>query len=214
MLPDTPYSLWVGGELENYLHLPEDFRVEIIGGEIVLSRAPGFGHNHIVGTIAHFFSVARGVDGELPWKWQSGGGVDLVGVGEGYILDLVVMDAQVYDEALHSGVRLLVADQIEMAVEVTSPSNAARDRRVRAGAAQRSKWAGYARAEVPYYLVVDRDPNVARTMLYSVPDSSTGAYLEEESWDFGKPVTLPEHFGVTLPTDEWLPWTAGDLPRD
>jgi hypothetical protein len=41
MLPDSPYAMWVRDELAGYLHLPKDgTRVEVIGGEIVVSPAP------------------------------------------------------------------------------------------------------------------------------------------------------------------------------
>ncbi|MCP2340085.1 hypothetical protein [Actinomadura rupiterrae] len=38
VLPDTPANMWARGELHDFLRLPHDgTRVEIIGGEIVVS---------------------------------------------------------------------------------------------------------------------------------------------------------------------------------
>ncbi|MCD0447923.1 Uma2 family endonuclease [Actinocorallia sp. API 0066] len=212
-LPDTPYSLWVSGELNDHLPLPEDFRAEIVNGEITVSPAPVVGHNRIVYAIHFAFTEARVLNRQYPWIVDTGSGTDLVGVGDGYIPDLIVLDSQICAEAEAAQVALWVADQVELAVEVTSKSNAAQDRKARPGGRQ-TKWSGYARAEVPYYLLVDRDPKVARTTLYSVPDAATGAYLQEEVWEFGKPVVLPEHFGVTIPTDNWRPWGAGSDRAD
>ncbi|WP_194899328.1 Uma2 family endonuclease [Catenulispora pinisilvae] len=46
--PDSPYEVWVRGELEGFLSLPEGSRAEIIEGDIVVSPAPRFAHNAIV----------------------------------------------------------------------------------------------------------------------------------------------------------------------
>lgn len=49
MLPDSPYAMWVRDELASYLHLPKDgTRVEVIGGEIVVSPGPSVDHNGMV----------------------------------------------------------------------------------------------------------------------------------------------------------------------
>ncbi len=202
---DTPYGMWLRGELDDYLHLPEAFYSEIIDGEIVVSRAPAFGHDRIVHAVIFAFNKARVLDESYPWLCSSAG-LNLVGVEAGYIPDLIVLDEQVSREALQGGGRRLVSDQIEMAVEVTSPSNADTDRRPGKKGKDRGKWRGYALSGVPYYLLIDRDPKVTAVTLYSIPDAATGAYLQEETWKFGESIELPEHFDVTIPTDEWLPW--------
>jgi hypothetical protein len=70
-----------------------------------------------------------------------------------------------------------------------------------------TKWSGYAKAEIPYYLLVDRSPKAGRTILYSIPDEGTGAYLHEESWAFGQAIRLPEPFGIEIATDQWQTWS-------
>ncbi|WP_460366196.1 Uma2 family endonuclease [Actinocorallia lasiicapitis] len=206
LFPDTPYAMWVRGELADFLHLPETLRVEIIGGEIVVSRAPKHPHNSIIEDLGLPFRGMRYNDPEFPWRCFQGDGLDLIGIEDGCIPDLVIMDGSLAKDV---GEHILVSDQVELVVEVTSKSNADQDRRPRAGARKPTKWQGYARAGIPYYLLVDRDPKVARVTLYSVPDERAGAYLQEESWGFGEPVVLPEHFGVAgINTAEWLCWDA------
>jgi hypothetical protein len=207
VLPDTPYSLWAGGRLDGVLHLPETSRVEIIGGEIVVSPAARYRHGRIIDCIALQFQARITQDPDFPWYCSQNTGLDLVGIQDGYIPDLLVLDTQIAQEADDADVRNLVADQVEMAVEVTSPSNAFADRCPVPGKAKRTKWSGYALAEIPYYLLVDRDPKEPCVTLYSIPHPNTGAYLEQQAWAFGETIVLPEHLGVTIPTANWKPWS-------
>ncbi|WP_106403002.1 Uma2 family endonuclease [Actinocorallia populi] len=201
---DTPYGMWLRGELEDYLHLPELFYTEIIDGEIVVSRAPAHGHNQIIESIGLPFRGRLFNDSSFPWRCSQCTGLDMVGIEQGFLPDLMILDARLYQEA--SREHRLVSDQIEMVVEVTSPSNAGNDRRPAKANTKFSKWRDYAQVGIPYYLLVDRDPKAKVITLYSIPDAATGAYLQEESWKFGETVVLPEHLGVEIPTDEWLPW--------
>lgn len=188
-LPDTPYALWARGELDDHLHRP--FRVEVIGGEIVVSPAPTLEHGGIVQDIAESVVEARIGKPSFPWMCIQGTGLDLVGIRDGYIPDLMILDAESLREARRARARHLVPDQVEVVVEVTSPT----------------KGNGYARAEVPYYLLVDRDPKAARTTLFSIPDQGTGAYLHEDSWVFGETIVLPDPIGLEIPTAEWTSWS-------
>lgn len=206
ILPDTAYAMWLRGELNDYLHVPDGFRVEVIGGEIVVTPAPAFEHANMVQDLIETFVEARVADPAFPWKCISGSGLDLVGIGDGYIPDLKVMDREVHQAAVRDRVRFLVPDQVELVVEVTSPSNASDDRQPGKTRERPTKWNGYARAEVPYYLLIDRSPKAGRSTLYSIPDGGTGAYLHEESWDFGETINLPEQFGIVIPTDQWQTW--------
>jgi hypothetical protein len=206
VVPDSPYAMWLRGELDEYLHVPDSSRVEVIGGRIVVTPAPAFEHGGIVHDVIETFVEARLAEPAYPWKCISGVGLDLVGIRDGYIPDLKVMDRQIYQEARQAGVRFLVPDQVELVMEVTSPSNAAVDRRPPKHREQATKWNGYAKAEIPYYLLIDRSPKAGRAVLYSIPDGNTGAYLHEESWDFGDVIRLPEQFGIEIATNEWQTW--------
>jgi len=206
-LPGTPYSLWAGGRLDGLLHLPETSRVEIIGGEIVVSSASRLSHSMIMDDICQEFHLCMGRVSDFPWRCLQNANLELVGIEDGYIPTLLVLDGQIAQEARAADVPNLVADQIELAIEVTSPSNALNHRRPGAGTPKRTKWSGYALAEIPYYLLVDPDPKGPCITLYSIPHLGTGAYLEQETWKFGETIVLPEHLGVTIPTAGWKPWS-------
>jgi Uma2 family endonuclease len=206
VVPDSPYAMWLRGELDDYLHAPDSSKVEVIGGRIVVTPAPAFEHANIVQDVIEAFVEARIADPAYPWKCISGSGLDLVGIRDGYIPDLKVMDRVVHQEARRAGVRFLVPDQVELVMEVTSP-NADVDRQPSKHREQSTKWSGYAKAEIPYYLLVDRSPKAGRTILYSIPDEGTGAYLHEESWAFGQAIRLPEPFGIEIATDQWQTWS-------
>ncbi|WP_165958848.1 Uma2 family endonuclease [Actinomadura sp. KC345] len=203
-LPDTPYNLWVRGELDDYVDAPEGSRIEIIGGEVVVSPPPGLPHNAVTGDIVLVFNRALGP--EFPWRTDNGTGMSLVGVGDGYVPDLMIVDQDVYLAARRSGVRTLVPDQVELVVEVTSYGNAGNDQQPTARGRGNNKWNGYAAAEIPYYLLVDRSPKVGRSILYSIPDQGLAAYLHQESWEFGETVHLPDPFDIEIDTSEWKPW--------
>jgi Uma2 family endonuclease len=203
VLPAGALDVWDRGELHDWLHLPHDgTKVEIIDGTIVVTAAPFFGHNSIGTRIARAISHAD--HGNVSWEVVQNTGVLLREVLGGYIPDLVVMELSIFEAASEANVRRVTADEIEMVVEITSKHNAACDRKTSAG--RSTKWSGYARMEIPYYLLVDRDPKIARATLYSVPDRSVGAYLHEESWAFGEIIHLPEPFGLPIPTDRWRTW--------
>jgi Uma2 family endonuclease len=207
VLPETPYTLWARGELDGYLDLPhERTRVEIIGGEIVVSPAPAFGHGGIVQSLSDRFAEARFAAPDFSWRCVQATGLDLVGIQDGYIPDLMILDAETFEMAQRANVLYLVPDRIELVVEVTSPSNADNDRRPQPKRAKTTKWSGYARAEIPYYLLIDRDPKAARATLYSIPDQGAGAYLHQETWQFGQTIRLPEPFGLEIATAAWGPW--------
>ena len=205
-LPDTPYNLWVRGELDDHVDAPEGSRIEIIGGEVVVSPPPGLPHNAIAGDINYAAVRAHVLRPDFAWRTDQGSGLSLVGVGDGFVPDLMILDEEVYLAARRSKVRTLVPDQVEMVVEVTSYSNAKNDQEPAGRGHGKNKWNGYARAEIPYYLLVDRSPKVARSILYSIPDQALGAYLHQESWAFGETIHLPDPFDIQIGTTEWKPW--------
>ncbi len=206
LLPDTAYDMWARGELDDFVHAPESSRVEVIGGTVVVTPPPSLEHNAIIGDITYALAFAHAGRADFPWRADQGTGLSLVGVGEGFIPDLMVLDQEVYLAARRSRVRTLVPDQVELVVEVTSSSNAGNDRRPTEKRRTDNKWNGYAAAEIPYYLLIDRSPKVMQSILYSIPDQGSAAYLHEESWDFGQTVKLPEPFDMDIDTTEWKSW--------
>lgn len=203
-LPDTPHTLFTRGELADAVGAPEGDRVEVIGGKVVVSPAPSVGHAKIVWYVVQAF--ARQEDPDHEWECLPGPNLDLIEDQKKYgvIPDLSVGEAPATEPDLQPDATCLVSDEVELVVEVTSPSNAFQDRPPVDGRA--TKWTGYARAEVPYYLLVDRDPKIAQVVLYTIPDAAAGAYLDKQVWSFGETVVLPEPFRLEIPTRTWRPW--------
>lgn len=206
-LPDTPHNLWVRGELARHLHLPDDgSRVEIIGGEIVVSPGPTVGHNGIVQDVADSVVACRINDPTFPWRCVQTTDLNLSDIHDGYIPDLIIADAKVLADARREEAPHLLPHQVGLVMEVTSRWNAGDDRQPSLRRTTATKWNGYAQVEVPYYLLVDRDPIRAQIILYSKPDRTGGVYAHVQSWELGETIRLPEPFGVTIETDGWEPW--------
>ncbi|MFJ6621711.1 Uma2 family endonuclease [Kitasatospora sp. NPDC091335] len=209
-LPDSAYAMWVRGELADHLRLPDDgTRVEVVGGEFVVSPAPVYAHGGILSDIQEAFLAARLADAGFPWRAVQSVNLDLAGIGDGYIPDMVIVDrdtdaAKRAEEVLH-----LHAQEIGLVVEVTFSSNARDDRRPVFGRQVRStEWNGYARGGVPYYLLVDRDPRQSGVTLFGEPDRGEGTYEVLGEWKFGESVRLPEPFGVEIVTGAWKSWNV------
>ena len=49
-LPADAFDMWERGELDAYLHVPDGSRAEVVGGEIVVSPCPSFGHGDVIVT--------------------------------------------------------------------------------------------------------------------------------------------------------------------
>ncbi|RKS71723.1 putative restriction endonuclease [Actinomadura pelletieri DSM 43383] len=206
---NTLWDMWVRGEVEDLLDLPyEGIRVEIIGGQIVVSPAPTVAHAVILTDISTAFTTAPSRDRDVPWVPTQVVNLWRETAGKSAIPDLVVLAADVLEAAANADAFGLSPDEVEMVVEVTSPSNSEQDRPPTGGRrlAEPNKWSRYAQVEIPYYLLVDRSPKEAKTTLYCIPDRSTGAYLHRESWEFGETIQLPEPFNVEIETRHWQPW--------
>ncbi|TDD38507.1 Uma2 family endonuclease [Actinomadura sp. KC06] len=209
-LPDTPYNLWMRDELADVLDLPHDgTRVEIIGGEIIVSPGPDYGHNAVIRGIQQRIFAAELTDPSFPWRCIATQDVKLSDIHDGYIPDLCVLSEENDRRARTAQLKKVVPQMLELVVEVTSPSTACDDRNPGPRRSALTKWNGYARVGVPYYLLVDRDPRAARTTLFTTPDAAKGEYTESVNWAFGEPVKLPEPFGLEIPTDIWEPWQQG-----
>jgi hypothetical protein len=208
-LPDTPYNLWVRGELDDHVDAPEGSRIEIIGGKVVVSPPPGLSHGGPIRFITRAFERAGDADSGFPWAVQQVAGVRLVGLDDGYIPDLVVTTEEILLASEKARLPELASDEIEMVVEVTSRWGADGDRPPRqTPPREKNKWTGYAKAEVPYYLLIDRAPKIARSTLYCIPDRATGAYLHQESWAFGETIHLPDPFDLEIDTSHWMTWES------
>lgn len=207
MLPDTPYNLWQRDELAGHLHLRNDgSKAEVIGGEIVVSPAPTYPHNRMIRDIQRGIFAAEMANPSFPWTCITTMDLNLSDIHDGYVPDLMLLNKETDQRACQEQLRHLLPGHVELVVEVTSKSNAATDREPGPEQSSATKWNGYAQVGIPYYLLIDRDPRVARATLHSNPDRSSGGYFDSCGWEFGETIKLPEPFGFEIVTDEWEPW--------
>ncbi|GAB7031429.1 Uma2 family endonuclease [Streptomyces sp. NPDC021749] len=162
----------------------EGWKVEIIEGIVTVSPPPDNNHNFIAE------KVQRRLYTVLPEDWgiyqTLGTGVPLrKGL---YIPDLAVVPV---DVVLDETGEYVPASTAKLIVEVTSKSNASNDRIAKA--------AGYARAGVPLYLLVDRwAPAGPAITLYGEPVGDVFRVLQTVK--FGDELELPAPFALTLDT--------------
>ncbi|WP_371503376.1 Uma2 family endonuclease [Kitasatospora sp. NBC_00374] len=170
------------------LEVPEGWRAEIEEGQIVLVPPPGKGHNLIAGEVHD--ALVRCLPPEIG-AYQTLG-VEIVQSERVYVPDLVVVDKALLRQSDRTDADPVDAAEILLAVEITSSGNARHDR-------TRKLWA-YAHAPVPHHLLIDRfDEHGPTVTLFSEPVN--GAYRQSLRTPFGKPVALPEPFGVELATE-------------
>lgn len=154
------------------LELPEGYRAEIIGGQIAVAASPFGIHANILAQIRraaqdalrrneYFYDFFENVTLEEPG-------------GDRYIADL----ALVPDKLMRTRTQwVFQMAMCLLAVEVTSPGQEGRDY---------SKAAGYARAEVPVYLLVDQKRR--RCVVYTDPEGEV--YADVTETPFGEQVVL------------------------
>lgn len=207
-LSEPAYDLWVKDKLLGELGIRDNGRIrfEIIGGEIVERPLQGLRHVGIVHDIHDEFVRGDFVRPGFPWCAIQTMHVSLTRIRDGYIPDLMVLDDKLW-AALPPDRANIMPAELQLVVEVTSESSVDQDRRPGPGRARATKWNGYAREEIPFYLLADRDPHAAKTTLFSEPDPATGEYKASQEWAFGETIVLPEPFGIEIPTEIWQPWT-------
>jgi hypothetical protein len=201
-LPDSPHAMWVRDELAEFLHLPQDgTRVEVVGGEVIVSPGRTIDHAAIVSDIQAGLVLAQAASPDLSWRPLQSADLNLTGIGDGYIPDLTVLHHEILTRAR------AFPYQLQLAVEVTAPSRTWHCREPVLGREQRlTKWSGYALSGVPWHLLVERDPRTPGIILYHRPDQGTGRYRVHTTWKLGEQVILPEPLGFSFSTELWQPW--------
>ncbi|MEU7182446.1 MULTISPECIES: Uma2 family endonuclease [Streptomyces] len=169
---------------------PEGCKVEIIEGIVTVSPPPDGMHNDIAEELHAFLRTA------MPKEWGWGVyqqlGLALPSRDGLYIPDVVVAPKTLVRSETTGCVP---AAATELVVEITSKSNAAHDRI--------GKLAGYALADVPLYLLIDRfAPGGPTITLYGEPKSDV--YRTLSAVKFGEQIHLPKPFDVTIDTDTFL----------
>lgn len=173
-LPDAADDLL---EVFRNLAVPEGYRAELIGGEIVVSPPPDGDPEDVVATVNK--RIVRGSAMEV---YASGTKGLTLSAGR------FVPDSVIGPEGLFRGRDpWMRPDGVLLVLEVTS-TRPDRDRAI--------KRRGYAAAQVPLYLLVDR--GAMEVILYSEPGD--GDYRADVRVPFGKALDLPGPFDVTLDT--------------
>jgi Uma2 family endonuclease len=187
--PVLPQSTWEQlVDAWRDLDVPEGWRAEIIEERIVMTPPPGYQHNLIASR------VHRALVGVVPDNWAifQTAGVSIPLRSGLFIPDIVVIPEERLPENDTAGP--VLADHALLTVEITSKSSVETDRK--------SKLWGYAHAEVPLYLLIDRfAENGPSVELFSKPGG--GVYQESHRVPFGQKITLPDPFDLVLTTDEF-----------
>jgi hypothetical protein len=202
--PGSAIGLWLRGELNDLLGLPDEARVEVIEGEVFVSPSAVVRHSTCVRDVQAALIRAEIADPMFGWRYRADVDLVLEDALNGYVPDLILVDAGMDKELDAVDAPNLMSSQIAMAVEVTSPSNSLHDRAPTNANPKFSKWRGYARVGVPFYLLVDRHPRFASVTLYGNPSSAEYETLAE--WSFGELITLPGPFNFTIDATGWKPW--------
>ncbi|MFV2195923.1 Uma2 family endonuclease [Nocardiopsis sp. LOL_012] len=176
--------------LAENLELPQGYRTEVIDGSIVVSPTPTYRHAWIVKRIERAIDRAQAMD-RAGLQMVT---VEISTTGDRYVPDLVVLpESLAMGQGWEGPDWIRPAEELELAVEVVSPSTSVRDWQV--------KPRGHARAGVPLYLVVD--PAKGELALFSNPKGSeyrdVARALRDES------VKLPEPFGIEIAVNSLLP---------
>lgn len=171
------------------LETPEGFRAELIEGEIVVSPAPDGDHEDAIELI-----VSQMYDSsKVRMQYSGNKGLKLPRGGlcpKNYVIPDATFAPR--EQRLFRGAPpWMPPDGVLLVAEVTS-TQADRDRV--------DKRHCYARAGIPYYLLVDRKTSMV--ILFSEPVRDD--YAETHSVPFGKSLPLPEPFAFDLDTSGLL----------
>jgi Uma2 family endonuclease len=167
-------------QLWEQLDLP-GHRVELIGGQIIVSPAASRRHSTIVDALIDALTDVKRQHG---WVIHTNLAVHIPATRERLIPDLMIAprDAPGYGDSE------LLSPGVLLAAEVTSPSSQRQDHTAKARA--------YAQGQIPLYLLIDPLGSPATVTLLSGPDRDT--YRGHDQAQAGQVLRLPEPFGINL----------------
>ncbi|MEU1378102.1 Uma2 family endonuclease [Streptomyces triculaminicus] len=167
-------------ELE-HLNLPADYRVEIIGGEIVMNPQRKV-HSTIIRGLNRALEEQLGSDAIVLWDVR----IDFPGLLNGFAPDVALVreGAEEDDNGNHD------YRDIELVAEVVSKGSRRDD--------YEAKLKVYAAAGVPTYIIA----NPMSGFVHVHHDPREGAYRDEAGYTFGSTFTLP-HPKVVIDTSTW-----------
>lgn len=185
--PYPPEDVLLDGFLA--LRTPEGFKAELIDGEIIVSPPHGGHHERVISRVVR--QVMQKSQTEMDFSGNRG---LVLPHGDRCPKDHAVPDgvfAPVELDLFDDEGAYMPPQGLALAVEVTSsrPDN---DRQ--------AKRHCYARAEIPLYLLVDRDKGAVT--LFSEPAGND--YTESHTGAFGKPIRLPAPFSFELDTGDFI----------
>ncbi|MFE6841561.1 Uma2 family endonuclease [Streptomyces sp. NPDC057686] len=183
---ERPHSEWPLIDLANQImDQRPGYRVEIIGGQILVSPPADGAHARGLTTLMRPFITAGLAD--EPTELLQGVGIWLPDGREDHAIpDLAVVDADFEDHLVENNCYDPVA--FRLVLEVTS-SNYQTD--------LRTKVTAYANAKVPVYVIVDRRHN----RLHVLTDPAQDEYATHRVHAPGELVTLPESIGAKVTLD-------------
>ncbi|MFF0213982.1 Uma2 family endonuclease [Streptomyces vinaceus] len=183
---ERPHSEWPLIDLANQImDQRPGYRVEIIGGQILVSPPADGAHARGLTTLMRPFITAGLAD--EPTELLQGVGIWLPDGREDYAIpDLSVVDADFEDHLVENNCYDPVA--FRLVLEVTS-SNYQTD--------LRTKVTAYANAKVPIYVIVDR----RHSRLHVLTDPVQDEYDTHRVHAPGELVTLPESIGAKVTLD-------------
>ncbi|KAF2780442.1 Uma2 domain containing protein [Streptomyces sp. OM5714] len=171
------------------LDTPEGFRAELIEGEIVVTPPPDGDHEDYIGLIVSQVHRRSVTD----MQFSGNKGLKLKNA-DGLPADHVIPDGTFAPAGsrLYRGAEpWMPCDGVSLVLEVTSSKPKA-DRETKRHA--------YARGDIPFYLLVDRQES--SITLFSDPGHDD--YRQHCTVTFGKPLTLPAPFSFDLDTSDFL----------
>ncbi|MFG3100414.1 Uma2 family endonuclease [Streptomyces sp. NPDC048182] len=169
------------------------YRVEIIGGQILMSPPPDGPHGDALTDLSMPF-LASGLHGKEARMIQ-GIGLWLPTDASDYVIpDLSLVDGDYRDHLVENN--CYDPDCFRLVLEVTS-SNHRTDLRTKVGA--------YARAKIPVYVIVDRK----HQRLHVLTDPASDDYATHRVHSPGEHVTLPESIGAAVTLDVEAVLAAG-----
>lgn len=177
--------------LAESLELPDGYRVEIINGSITVSPTPTVRHADIVTEVHEsLLEVGLRAKGLRALQMIT---LEIAKTGDRYVPDLVVMPTALARGKEWDGPSWIrPAEEVELVVEVVSPSSAHHD--------WTNKAKGYAQAGVPLYLVID--PKQDEVALFRQPEGDE--YQEVTRALRSGSVRLPKPFDLHLEATDLL----------
>lgn len=167
------------------LDVPEGWKAEITERGILMSPFPSGLHNDIDKIVNRL--LTRELSDE--WGVYHMQGIQVSEPKRLYMPDVIV----VAETKRRIDGYLFAAEDVALAVEITSPSNAGYDRAEKRDA--------YAAGGVGMYLLVDRCSTPKSCTLYS--DPKDGVYVRGVTAPFGDPVRLPAPLDLTIDTGKF-----------